>query len=89
VRQFHVINLGAGVQSTAFFMMVHMKLIPMPEDTVCIFADTQDEEDETYAHLDWLKSLEWPRCRSAACSLTSGVAPRAAIRHPKPPSPQS
>ena len=58
MRQFHVINLGVGVQSTAFFMMVHMKLIPMPEDTVCIFADTQDEEDETYAHLDWLKSLE-------------------------------
>ncbi len=61
MKEFHVINLGAGVQSTAFFMMVHMKMIPMPADTVCIFADTQDEEDGTYAHLEYLRSLEWPR----------------------------
>jgi hypothetical protein len=30
VKPFHVINLGAGVQSTAFFMMVHLRLIKTP-----------------------------------------------------------
>ena len=53
-RNFHVLNLGAGVQSTAMALLfADGKLTPMPD--IAIFADTQDEEDYTYSHLEWLK----------------------------------
>jgi len=48
------ISLGAGVQSTALYLMACEGLIgPLPD--AAIFADTGDEGDWTYKHLNWLK----------------------------------
>ena len=48
------INLGAGVQSTAMYLMAcEGELTPMP--SVAIFADTQAEPPWVYEHLDWLE----------------------------------
>jgi hypothetical protein len=48
-----VLSLGAGVQSTTLALMAaHGEIGPMPD--CAIFADTQDEGAETYAHLEWL-----------------------------------
>lgn len=54
----HILNLGAGVQSTTLFLMsldgeVH-------EFDYAIFADTQEEPDDVYRHLEWLDSLGGP-----------------------------
>ncbi len=54
--QFHVISLGAGVQSTTMALMAaHGEITPMPD--CAIFADTQDESAATYRHLEWLCSV--------------------------------
>lgn len=50
-----VLNLGAGVQSTAVYLMMRAGIIP-PAD-YAIFADTQDEPEGVYSHLRWLESL--------------------------------
>src|SRR5271157_2200501 len=51
--RFRVISLGAGVQSTTMALMAaHGEITPMPD--CAIFADTQDEAADTYAHLEWL-----------------------------------
>jgi len=48
-----VISLGAGVQSTAMYLMAASgELVPRPD--VAVFADTQSEGVYTYEHLDWL-----------------------------------
>lgn len=62
MRDLHVLSLGAGVQSTAVYILMAEKLLEVPEDTAAIFADTQEEPDRVYQHLDWLKqAYEWPR----------------------------
>lgn len=61
MREHHVINLGAGVQSTTLILMVRRGLIKLPPQTVAVFADTQEEPDAVYRHLEWLKQEEWPR----------------------------
>lgn len=48
----HILNLGAGVQSTALALMSHKGEIQ--KFTVAIFADVGDEPDEVYRHLEWL-----------------------------------
>jgi len=61
----HILNLGAGVQSTALYLMFCERMI-LGEDGLpvelraAIFADTQDESRATYKHLDWLRSLGGP-----------------------------
>jgi hypothetical protein len=51
-----VISLGAGVQSSVMAIMAGMgKITPMPD--CAIFADTMDEPEEVYTHLDWLKKV--------------------------------
>jgi len=68
----HILNLGAGVQSTALYLMFANGNIK-PQIECAIFADTQDEpgaeqrrlglpypEGSVYSHLDWLKSLNGP-----------------------------
>ena len=56
---FHFISLGAGVQSTALYLMAAQGLIqPMP--AAAIFADTQWEPQHVYKHLAWLQSLNLP-----------------------------
>lgn len=58
-REVHVLNLGAGVQSTTLFLMSREGLVH-PFDAA-IFADTQEEPQQVYRHIEWLKSLGSPR----------------------------
>lgn len=53
-----VLNLGAGVQSTAIYLMMRDGEIE-PSD-VAVFADTQDEPPHVYEHLEWMRSLGGP-----------------------------
>lgn len=53
-----ILNLGAGVQSTAIYLMaLDGELEPID---VAIFADVQEEPGDVYRHLDWLDSLGGP-----------------------------
>lgn len=58
-REYHILNLGAGVQSTALYLMF-MRGEITPQIDAAIFADTQDEPQSVYRHLDWLKSQNGP-----------------------------
>lgn len=79
MREFHVLNLGAGVQSTKLYLdfmegritegcgggmfgpVEHLTRSDKPVKLDCaIFADTQDEPQAVYKHLDWLDSLGGP-----------------------------
>jgi hypothetical protein len=62
MREFHILNLGAGVQSTALYLMSLRRDEPefVPVFDYAIFADTQDEPKAVYVHLEWLKSLGGP-----------------------------
>lgn len=52
--KFHIISLGAGVQSSVMALMAAKGEIgPMPEHM--IFSDTQWEPQGVYSHLDWLE----------------------------------
>ena len=55
-KTYHVLNLGAGVQSTALYLMFMQRKIDIPLDAA-IFADPQEESSDTYSHIEWLKSL--------------------------------
>lgn len=61
MREYHVLNLGAGIQSTTLYMLnerlghggdLHFDL--------AIFADTQAEPKSVYRHVEWLMSLGGP-----------------------------
>lgn len=55
------LNLGAGVQSTALYLMsIDGDEPEVPRFDAAIFADTQEEPDEVYRHLDWLRSQGGP-----------------------------
>lgn len=71
--RFRVLSLGAGVQSTALSLMAALgEIEPMPD--CAVFADTQDESDETYTHLDWLeKQLPFPVHRSTRGKLSDAL----------------
>ena len=53
-----VLNLGAGVQSTTIYLMMIKGLIQKAD--FAIFADTQDEPEAVYRHLEWLKQQNGP-----------------------------
>lgn len=55
----HVLSLGAGVQSTALYLMFLAGEI-QPQIHCAIFADTGDEPKAVYEHLRWLDALEGP-----------------------------
>jgi len=50
-----ILNLGAGVQSTTVYLMANSGEIPAYD--CAIFADTGEEPQAVYRHLDWLLSL--------------------------------
>lgn len=52
----HVLNLGAGVQSTTVYLMYLAGEI-QPAIECAVFADTGEEPEAIYRHLDWLRSL--------------------------------
>ena len=57
--KWRILNLGAGVQSTAIYLlMVDGEIEPAD---VAIFADTQEEPEDVYTHLAWLESLNGPK----------------------------
>jgi hypothetical protein len=57
-----VLNLGAGVQSTTLFLLSISGTEPeVPRFDFCVFADTQEEPQEVYSHLDWLDRLGGPK----------------------------
>lgn len=62
MQELHILHLGAGVQSTALYLLeTEDGLVDEAGVTrkfsAAIFADTGDEEQETYQHLAWLESL--------------------------------
>jgi hypothetical protein len=68
MTELHILSLGAGVQSTALYLMF-MRGEILPQIDCAIFADTQDEPAAVYRHLEWLKSLGGPEIvvRTAGC----------------------
>lgn len=57
--EYHILNLGAGVQSTTLYLMF-MRGEITPQIDCAIFADTQEEPGAVYRHLGWLQSLKGP-----------------------------
>lgn len=57
--EYHVLNLGAGVQSTTLYLMFMQGELGVRLD-YAIFADTGEEPKAVYEHLDWLNSLNGP-----------------------------
>lgn len=57
-REFHILNLGAGVQSTTVYLMANEAAIHGSDVLdFAIFADTGEEPAEVYQHLAWLRSV--------------------------------
>lgn len=56
MREFHILNLGAGVQSTMLALLSHKRTFPetVPVFDAAVFADTQEEPPAVYKHLHWL-----------------------------------
>lgn len=59
MKEIHVLNLGAGVQSTAIFLLAREPDSKLRFD-LAIFADTGEEPASVYSHLNHLKSLGSP-----------------------------
>jgi hypothetical protein len=74
VKQWNVISLGAGVQSSAMALMASRgELLDIKVD-FAIFADTQDESKRVYDWLDWLeKQLTFPVYRVTKGKLSDHV----------------
>lgn len=68
--KFNVLNLGAGVQSSALALMAAKgEITPMPD--FAVFADTQAEPTSVYKWLDWLETqLPFPVIRVSRGNLT-------------------
>lgn len=58
MTEYHVLNLGAGVQSTTLYLMAMEKQVQAID--CAIFADTGEEPKAVYRHLEWLQSLNGP-----------------------------
>jgi hypothetical protein len=59
LNEYHVLNLGAGVQSTTLYLMSMEG--EAPRFDVAIFADTGEEPQAVYEHLKWMQSLNGPK----------------------------
>ena len=59
MKEFHILNLGAGVQSTTLYLMF-LRGDLTPQIDYAIFADTGEEPTPVYRHLEWLQSLNGP-----------------------------
>lgn len=59
--ELHILNLGAGVQSTALYLMsIDGDEPEVPKFDAAVFADTQEEPGDVYKHLEYLESLDGP-----------------------------
>lgn len=54
-RVLRILNLGAGVQSTALYIMSCEGHAGVPRFDAAYFADTQEEPAEVYRHLQWMQ----------------------------------
>jgi hypothetical protein len=72
-KQWNVISLGGGVQSSTMALMASCgELGPMPD--CAVFADTQDEPASVYRWLDWLEpKLAFPLYRVTKGRLQDSV----------------
>ena len=59
MKEFHVLSLGAGWQSTALYLMAMDGDVSVRFDCA-IFADTQGEPKAVYEHLAWLEAQGGP-----------------------------
>ena len=81
MKEYHILNLGAGVQSSMLYLLAAQKHKVMPPIDYAIFADVGDEPRAVYAHLEWLKSLGGPEILVRNCGsrlsddLVSGRSP--------------
>jgi len=57
MQEYHVLNLGAGIQSTTLYLLAREGRLHFD---VAIFADTGEEPAAVYKHLDLLRSLGQP-----------------------------
>jgi hypothetical protein len=74
VKQWNVISLGAGVQSSAMALMASRGELLDIEVDFAIFADTQDESKKVYDWLDWLeRQLSFPVYRVTKGKLSDGT----------------
>lgn len=80
----HVLNLGAGVQSSTMALMAaHGEITPMPD--FAVFADTQAEPEAVYRWLDWLEGqLPFPVHRVTAGNLRSDALEMRTSRKGRP-----
>lgn len=60
MADYHILSLGAGVQSTTLYLMF-LRGDLKPQIDAAIFADTQEEPSAVYKHLEWLISLGGPK----------------------------
>lgn len=60
MKELHILNLGAGIQSTTLYLMF-LRGDLKPQIDYAIFADTGEEPTPVYRHLEWLQSLNGPR----------------------------
>jgi hypothetical protein len=73
-KQWNVISLGAGVQSSAMALMASRGELLGIEVDFAIFADTQDESRKVYDWLDWLeKQLSFPVYRVTKGKLSDSA----------------
>lgn len=59
MKVFHILNLGAGIQSTTLYLMFLTGELT-PKIDYAIFIDTGEEPAPVYKNLTWLKSLNGP-----------------------------
>lgn len=59
MKQYHVLNLGAGVQSTALYLLAREPDAKLRFD-IAVFADTGEEPAAVYDHLEHLRGLGSP-----------------------------
>lgn len=62
MKEFHVLNLGAGVQSTALYLMIMRGELDITLDCA-VFSDLGEEPKSVYDHLDYLIGLGGPPIR--------------------------
>jgi hypothetical protein len=73
-KQWNVISLGAGVQSSTMALMASRGELLDIEVDFAIFADTQDESKKVYDWLDWLeRQLSFPVYRVTKGKLSERV----------------
>lgn len=73
-KQWNVISLGAGVQSSTMALMASRGELLGIEVDFAIFADTQDESKKVYDWLDWLENqLSFPVYRVTKGKLSEHV----------------